>query len=206
MKKSIKTKRKPARKKTIRRRKSRPRLGIYLLAALATMFMMWILIREPQSAPEDFERTAEDANAKREAKPVKEKPEKVSDDPSKPRVEGSAKSPDEKIVKQEVPKAGETEVDMAIRKAAAGIGVPESALQRKKSSDLVSYNIPIDRSRMDLTYANMIFKGNLEQVGARLLKGEDSHNRQILSFSHRAMSEKYRLELFYESKYYKNSL
>ncbi|MDD4100065.1 MAG: divergent polysaccharide deacetylase family protein [Candidatus Cloacimonetes bacterium] len=206
MKKSIKTKRKPARKKTIRRRKSRPRLGIYLLAALATIFMMWILIREPQSAPEDFEQTAEVANAKREAKPVKAKPEKASDDPSKSPEEGQVQSPDEKVVKQEVPKEGETQVDMAIRKAAAGIGVPDSALKRKKSSDLISYNIPIDRSRMDLTYANMIFKGNLEQVGARLLKGEDSHNRQILSFSHKAVPEKYRLELFYESKYYKDSL
>jgi hypothetical protein len=142
----------------------------------------------------------------KEAKPVKAKPEKASDDPSKSPEEGQVQSPDEKIVKQEVPKAGETEVDMAIRKAAAGIGVPDSALKRKKSSDLISYNIPIDRSRMDLTYANMIFKGNLEQVGARLIKGEDSHNRQILSFSHKAVPEKYRLELFYESKYYKDSL
>jgi len=206
MKKSIKTKRKPARKKTIRRKKSRPHLGYYLLVALATVFLMWILIREPQSVPEDLEQTAGHVAEKKDTKPTKDRPGDASDERPKPSEDETPQAPEAKIVKQEVPKAGETAMDMAIRKAAASIGVPESALQRKKSSDLVSYSIPINRSRMDLTYANMIFKGSLEQVGARLLKGEDSHNRQILSFSHRAYPQKYRLELFYESKYYRDSL
>lgn len=196
----------PQKKKTIRRKQNRPRLGLFLLAGLATVFLMWILIREPASAPQNLEQIAEKTEHKKESKKsVKAKPKKQAPQ-SIPEEEAAAPTPAARIVQEEAPKPGESELDLIVRKAADSIGVPENALRRRKTDDLVKFSVPIDRSQMDLTYANMIFKGNLEQGGASLLRGQDSRNKQVLSFYHKDYTHKYELELYYDSKYYKDKV
>ncbi|MDD3536426.1 MAG: divergent polysaccharide deacetylase family protein [Candidatus Cloacimonetes bacterium] len=194
-------------KRRIRRNQKSPRLGYYLLAAFATIFLMWIFIREPLPAPQDLEpeqkvaKKSETKKAKskeRTDKGAKEKQE------AKQEVVPEAKTiPEPKIIKEDTPKEGETKLDLAIRKAASSIGVPDKALKRRKAKDLVNYSVPINRSQMDLTYANMIFKGTLEQAGASLLRGEDSRNKQTLNYYHRELPDKYQIELFYDSNIYK---
>lgn len=190
----------PKKKKRVRKKQSRPRLGLYLLAGLASVFLMWILIREPMPAPTDIKpETPKTADRKTEQETPKKKPEMVAADPKI--VEDS---PIVRIIHEETPKPGEGKLDLSIRKAATSIGVPENALKRRSTDDLVKYTIPVDRSQMDLTYANMIFKGNLEQTGATMLKGQDSQSKQVLSFYHSDVPKKYELELYYDSKYYKD--
>lgn len=196
-----------SKKRKIRRSQKSPHLGYYLLAAIATIFMMWIFIREPQPAPQDLEPEQTVAKGSEAPKAIaKSKSAKSSKDTKavKPDAMPESKStPAPKIVKEDTPKEGETKLDMAIRKAASSIGVPEKALKRRKSKELVNYSVPIDRSQMDLTYANMIFKGSLEQAGASLLRGEDSRSKQVLNYYHRDLPEKYQIELYYDSSIYK---
>lgn len=205
MPKTKKTSKRKSPKKTIRRKPNRPRLGLFLLAGLGTIFLMWVLIREPRPVPQDLEPVAQSTpNEAPTAKAKKGKTPRVAEVKS-PESEPIPKpAPKVKIVREERPKPGEAQLDMVIRNTANSIGVPEQALRRKKSAGLVSFSIPVDRSKMDLTYANMILKGNLERFGATMLSGEDASNRQLLVFHHRDYAEKYQLELYYDSKYYKD--
>lgn len=103
------------------------------------------------------------------------------------------------------PKTGETELDLVVRGASEKLGVPQNNLRRRKQDNLVQYSIPIDRSQMDLTYANMIFKGEMENAGAKLIKGMDTRSRQTLLFAREGITERYELELRHDSSVYKDS-
>jgi len=186
-----KTKRK-ARKKT-KRKGSRPRLGLYVLAALISIIVMWILIREPQSAPEDLNQLiSEEINARI----------------SRPQTPSSSLEDDMPIVEQkpqkELPREGETQFDLSIRKTAEKLGVPERSIRRRTSDNLVRFLIPIDRSRMDLTFANMIFKGELETQGAHLVGGADMRNKQTISFEFPDSEQDYEIDLYYDSGLYRD--
>lgn len=211
---------KKGRLKKIKRR--RPRLGLYLLAGLGTVLIMWALIREPMPAPKDLEILVVQEIQERVAR--QEKPE-ITAKKSEPREssrrrkrqveqEHAVQTPTAVTLPQEPeqavvvhapkPRSGETEVDLVIRSAAGKLGVPDSATKRRKQETLIRYSVPIDRSQMDLTYANMVFKGELERAGAILLKGTDNRSKQTLSFRHQDYSERYELDLFYDSTVYKS--
>ena len=197
--------RKASPKKKIRRRQSRPRLGLFLLAGLFTVFLMWVLIREPQIAPLDLEVQTEQSRRSVSDKKVekKTKPETVqSTTPTPTPISEPIAEP--KPVSPESPKKGETELDLAIRRAALSLGVPENAVRRRKTGDTVRFSVPLDRSQMDLSYGNMVFKGNMELAGARLEKGEDSRNKQVLFFNHKDFPDSYQIELFYDSRHYQD--
>jgi uncharacterized protein len=194
-------------KKKIRKRQNRPRLGLYFLAAIFTVFIMWVLIREPQVAPLDLEIPTEESrqtvSSKKAQNPARK--EAVAD-AAQPSTSISELTPVPKPLSPQNPRKGETALDMAIRKAAISLGVPENAVRRRKSEDLIRYSVPLDRSQMDLTYGNMVFKGNLELAGASFEQGEDSRNKQTLSFRHKDFPERYQIELFYDSKHYKDRI
>jgi len=202
-------KRKPLRK-VKRRPPAKLHLWRYLLAGIITCIIMWGLIRDPRPAPQDLEQVTETKVTRPSpAKKSKSQADKPKDSGSHAKVavnsEPQTTLPDPKIVKANpAPKPGETELDLVIRQTADKLGVPEQSTKRRKKDLLVTFSIPIDRSQMDLTYANMIFKGELERHGATLLKGDDSRSKQSLSFYSNAYPEKYILDLFYDSKPYSN--
>jgi len=210
--KPIKKKAKP---KKIKRR--RPRLGLYLLAGIFTMLIMWGLIREPKAAPQDLEKLVAQETQERTSKPERkarvaksEKPSRAKRQKPDPKpdpiaVEPVAVSPEApKVSVAPKPKTGETDLDLVLRNAAEKLGVPANATRRRKQDNLVKFTIPIDRSQMDLTYANMIFKGEMERAGATLLKGTDTRNKHTLTFFHENSDSKYELDLLYDSGVYKS--
>ncbi len=93
---------------------------------------------------------------------------------------------------------------MVIRSAADKLSVPTKAIKRQKSGEVIKYSVPVDRSLMDLTYANMIFKGELERSGATLQRGTDESNKQTLIFGHKDHPNQYHLVLYYDSSLYKS--
>lgn len=196
---------KPVRKtrKTSRKTKS-PRLGYYLLAGLITVFVMWLLIREPESAPQDLERIAEDTKKEQTESPKKPtvRTKKDKDKSAEEEIEITIAPVREKKEEAVVIVDGETEPDRIIREAANDIGVPPKALGRRTGDGRISFSIPIDSAQMDLTYANMIFKGKMERGGARLIKGQDTKSRQSLLFEHNSFPDQYEINLYYDSKIY----
>jgi len=170
---------------------------------MLSIFLMWVFIREPQKAPQDLERTLK--KSKTEAPGKSQEPnrsEAVSQTQINKQETSEPAEPKARIIKEEQPKDGETRMDMMVRRSAASLGVPDAALKRRKLDKLIRFSVPINRSQMDLTYANMIFKGNLEREGATLLRGEDNRNQQSLSFYHKDSPAKYQIDLYYDSKYY----
>ena len=192
--------------KTIKRKSSNPRMGLFVIIGLIAVLVMWAIIHEPKSIVTNQDTNSDDlsmgekkphteANAN-EVKHASIDANSVVDvNPSKESLKDSA-------TRSDIPKKGETQIDLTIRESAVKLGVPDSALKRRKKDDLISYQIPIDRSQMDLTYANMIFKGELEKCGAILLKGTDNRSKQTLSYYSKNAPERYNLELYYDSKAY----
>ena len=204
-----KTRKKPKVKKIKRRH---PRLGLFLLAGLSTVLIMWALIREPVSAPQDLEQMVVQEIHERTAKPAAAENKAQSDvgkddEPTgsdRVDVQDAISAKEAQKVGQSRPRPGESDLDLVIRNSAEKLGVPDSALRRKKVDSLVSYSVPIDRNKMDLTYANMIFKGAIEQAGAKFLEGKDNRNKQSLSFGRKNISDTYELDLYYDSSIYQN--
>ena len=211
-----------AKPKRIKHKNRRPRLGLYLLAAVITIVIMWGLIREPQDAPQDLQDMVAKEITERKESPPKESKTKADTGKTKTKAKTKTKVKDQpKAVTEEIaepviatvkppvkptptPKAGETELDLAIRLAADKLGVPATAIRRKKTGDVIQYSVPVDRSLMDLTYANMIFKGELERSGAVLHSGTDDSNKQTLIFGQKGLPDKYHLVLHYDSSIYKS--
>lgn len=204
-------KRKPVKKRTTRKKPVRktaktksPRLGYYLLAGLFVIFVMWLLIRNPVPAPQELE---ERVAHKREK--IKERYEAVAKAAKRSKQEEQDEEIEliihQKPEKEEGPSLvheGESEIDLVIRRTADEIGVPVSAVRRRKRDERVSFSIPIDRSQMDLTYANMIFKGKMEMNAAKFVKGQDSRTKQSLLFSHKNTGDQYEIDLYYDNKLY----
>ncbi len=201
---------KQRKKKTRTNRKGKKdNLGIFLLLGFIAMVAMWYVVKDP--LPERPSQTTEVSS-----KDIsKEKKAKVKDTKAAIRnrkKERSATPPTQKKVAKTSPKIKEKtstsqkvsipDLDTVISTACHKLGIPESDYKRKKSGGTVTYSIPIDRSNMDLTYANMIFKGEVERAGGRLLKGTDSSGKQSLSFKAPQTKNTYLLNLFYDSKVY----
>jgi polysaccharide deacetylase 2 family uncharacterized protein YibQ len=203
-----KTKKKSkARNKKIRRKQNRPRLGLYLLAALVSIVIMWALIREPKPAPQDLQELISKEIVKRSTKVPK--PHKTSKEQEQTQAQQSAepeKAETTEIEEPPKPRAGEHELDLVIRSAAEKLGVPERATRRRKTDTVIRYSVPIDRSQMDLTYANMIFKGELERAGATLISGIDNRNKQSISFSCQSVPTPYQLDIYYDSSIYQSKV
>lgn len=71
----------------------------------------------------------------------------------------------------------------AIDQVVDKLGVPAGSVTQKPGETTTVVSIPIDRSRMDLTFANLIVKGEFESHGMKLSSGKAERNRQIITFS-----------------------
>ncbi|HNT52842.1 MAG TPA: hypothetical protein PKH19_05515, partial [Candidatus Syntrophosphaera sp.] len=72
--------------------------------------------------------------------------------------------------------------ESAITEVAKKLGVTPPRITKTKEKSKQQYRLPIDRDKMDLTYANMIVKSELENRGAKLTSGKAADNKQILTF------------------------
>ncbi len=75
------------------------------------------------------------------------------------------------------------------------LGIPADELTPRETRDGYLLSIPVDRRNMDLTFANMIVKGEFENYGARITSGKAESNQQILTFA--AAGQNIELRLHY---------
>ncbi len=184
-------KKSPKRKKGKKKNKRTP-LGILLFVGLVAFGLVFWLSSQPEM-DESSEVTAQTAESSQTPKPrIKAKRQAPAD--IKPQEEESLPV---KIVKD-----ADSELDLAIGAAIGKLGIPDNAFRRRKRGDQINYSVAIDRSVMDLTFANMIFKGEVEQRNGKLESGSERSGRQYLVFSMSDSPITYNLELYYDSKIY----
>ncbi|MDY0151600.1 MAG: divergent polysaccharide deacetylase family protein [Candidatus Cloacimonas sp.] len=212
-----------AKKKTpvrVRRSKKKSSLGLYLLAGVAAVFALWFLIREPlppetnnksyaneeptvAAKHKDKKQTKKKHANKKIAskkqnhkKHADKKPESSATASHKP-AKQAKKSKAEPVVQPVV-----VDLEVYIKGAIDKLGINKTFYRRRKKADTITYSVPIDRSSMDLIYANMIFKGELERGGGKLIKGIEGTAKQSLIFSSSHDRNKYIIDIYYDKKLY----
>lgn len=197
--------------RTVRKGK-KDNLGIFLLFGFIALITLWYIVKDPLPLPESgsnsspaSEKATPQSNAKTMAKTPKSQNKLSTSAKASPRQSTTPLSPKAKKTAPKSPAekrqvAIPADLDKIIKDTCTKLGIPERSCKRKKSGATITYSIPIDRSSMDLTYANMIFKGELERVGGKLLKGTDSSGKQSLSFRAPTGKNTYVLNLFHDAK------
>jgi polysaccharide deacetylase 2 family uncharacterized protein YibQ len=97
---------------------------------------------------------------------------------------------------------GETQAatERGIVSALAKLQISPMDIKRKQKDNEVTYLVPIDPNDNDLTFANMIIKGEVEQMKGEFVSGIQKGRRQILTFLDKTSGQNYIVELFYQSK------
>lgn len=190
-------------KRIKKRTKKNKSISLYIVVGLFTSLIVWMIIKEPVNINHNANANDSTDNVtKKESAPTsrKHKKQKQAKQKNVAKSKNNSKTSTETNAKPEAPVT--VNLDNAILKAIENIGIPKSYYKRKKTSDAITYSVPIDRSTMDLVYANMIFKGELERNGGRLIKGTDSAGKQSLTFISPPGKDKYVINLYYDSKLY----
>lgn len=188
--------------RVIKKRK-KEHLGWFVTAGLLAVAAIWFILREPATTGvtgKEEPQTEEKATTTHKHKAKKTKQHKKSKEAPR-KSDQNAQAVSEK---KAVPAASGTNnirsIDEVLKATCTRLGIPSNVVKSRKDKGNITYSIPIDRSNMDLTYANMIFKGALEQAGAKLVKGVDTAGKQSLNFSAPNHAGNYVLNLYYDSK------
>jgi len=181
----------------IKRRIKKNNLGIFLMIGVLGLAALWFLARDPLPASKSVSQSEESPQPDKPEKKVSRKKKKIGDS-DKQAVSVANQT------QQKPPEAKDTKEDLEsyILATLDKLGIPRSYCQRHKKSNLISFSVPIDRSVMDLTYANMIFKGELERLGGVFVKGTDNSGKQSLLFRSRLKPLDYQVNLYYDNKLY----
>lgn len=120
----------------------------------------------------------------------------------KAKSKAKPESPETKDLKVSEPEVANDELDTAIASAITKLSIPEKAWRRRAKGKTITYQIPIDRAVMDLSFANMIVKGEAERQKGKLTSGMEKGGRQILNFAPQTGDKSYVVELYYDRKIY----
>jgi hypothetical protein len=172
---------KSAPRKKSRKSKAKSGIGVYLFAALALfVFIIWL------SQPEDGYKIP--GLKKKVSVPVDSfltaQKQKVEDK--------LKKSPHDKA-----PEA-ETETEKGILSAISKLHIASSDIKRRQKDKEITLSVPIDPSVSDLTFANMIIKGEVEQQKGEFVSGVVKGSRQVLTFLDKDSGNKFLVELYYK--------
>lgn len=79
------------------------------------------------------------------------------------------------------------------------LGITEENYKNHIGEEAIYISIGIDRSEMDLNYANIIITGQVELVGGRIISGEEKNNgnKQVMEIEDPNDSQKYFVTLYY---------
>ena len=185
----------------VKRRRKDGNLGIFILAGVICSFFIWFITSEP--VPESSAQNANIVTEQKKDKPQKQK--KKAKKAGKAITKSGAKSSvqDSKSaaeVSETIEHTPETAITATINK----LGIPKSYFRKRNVENVTVFNVPIDKSEMDLVYANMIFKGELERNGAKFIKGTDTKGKQTLLFSFPDSAKQYQINIYYDSNLYQN--
>ncbi|MBM4403897.1 MAG: divergent polysaccharide deacetylase family protein [Candidatus Cloacimonetes bacterium] len=164
-------------------------LPIYVFFFLACVIVIWWIIK-PFTPPGSADMYVEDTD----------KDSRTSQTPKKT----SGRSKTDPDIQQTSPQ--EEGLDHAIQTAAVKLGIPERSIRRSAKGNDVNYRLPLDPNTVDLTFANMIFKGEVEKQQGKLISGEERNRRQYLKFSDQEKTTTYNLELFFDDSIYQNKV
>lgn len=92
----------------------------------------------------------------------------------------------------------ETAVEEAIFTALSKLHINEKNIRRKKTNEQINYAVPINPAINDLTFANMIIKGEVENMHGIFNSGIEQGRRQILTFTDKESGFTHIVELFYK--------
>ncbi len=88
-------------------------------------------------------------------------------------------------------------VSYAIAHSKELLGIKDKYYKHQICNEIVHISLGIDRTEMDLNYANMILSGQIELTGGVILSGTEKNNRQILEYLDPADSQKYVVTIYY---------
>ncbi len=79
------------------------------------------------------------------------------------------------------------------------LGVTEENYKNRIGDEAIYISIGIDRSEMDLNYANIIITGQIELIGGKIISGTEKNNgnKQVLEVEDPNDSQKYFVSLYY---------
>ncbi|HOV16197.1 MAG TPA: divergent polysaccharide deacetylase family protein [Candidatus Cloacimonadota bacterium] len=139
------------------------------------------------------------------SRPVKSQPKaekiKTAESPLLNRQESTKqqKSKAERAIVASEKSEPQTQTEIAIQSAISKLHVNSRSIKRKKNKEAIVYSVPINPSACDLTFANMIFKGEVERCNGIFRSGEVKNKRQVLTFTDPDTHQNYQVELFYRS-------
>jgi polysaccharide deacetylase 2 family uncharacterized protein YibQ len=188
-----KTRKRPQARKTKAKSSS---LGIYIVTGIACILILWLILKVPSTKPGPNGPSTEDIAQKKD-KPGKKITKSKTKDKTSPRP-GSESSAEA----QPAPQVA-TDLETSITNALAELGVDKSMLKRSRKGSVVHIDAPLDKNEYDLYYANMVLKGRMEKVGAKLVSATEKGSRQTLTFSRENETRKFEVTLFLDSKPYK---
>ena len=185
----------------IKRRRKNNNLGVFILVGFLACFIIFVIIREPIN---------EQVGKKTDT--VDQKQDMPSRSKKRNKKEGKILTHDKKSTSVSDRKAlGTNQIreekntpEVAIVNTIGKLGIPKSYYRKRNTEEYTIYNVPIDKSIMDLVYANMIFKGELESNGAKFIKGTDNPGKQTLLFNFSNVPKQYQINIYYDSELYKN--
>lgn len=79
------------------------------------------------------------------------------------------------------------------------LGISDKYFKNRIGDDAIHISLGVDKSEMDLNYANIIIAGQIELVGGKIISGKDKNNsnKQVLEFLDPKDSQKYIVTLYY---------
>ncbi len=164
-----------ARKRKSRGRSGSPGAGFLLLAFVILAGLVYWLSRPASPGS---------AGQRSEARAKKEQAEK----PSARKSEAGTGTE----------QAARTKLEKGVYNAAAKLRIANRDIKRSESARLIRFEVPVDPSQSDLTFANMIIKGEIERQGGTFQSGVEKGRRQTLTFEDAASGLKYEVQLFYK--------
>ncbi len=189
------------RKKKLRRVKRRRKdgnLGIFILVGVICSFFIWFITSEPVTKSSgNANITTEQKKDKTQKQKAKKTKKAITKGGAKSSVQNTKSAAEVSEISRHTP---ETAITATINK----LGIPKSYFRQRNVENITVFNVPIDKSEMDLVYANMIFKGELERNGAKFIKGMDTKEKQTLLFSFPDSAKQYQINIYYDSKLYLN--
>lgn len=183
----------------IKRRKTNKGPGILILIGFICCVLIWLITKEPVTNHNQTGETTEaDSAGTPNTMKHKEKKQHFAD---KKTNKTNTLSKVKELTQQE-PTAKNNSPEAVIGSTINKLGIPASYYRKNKTNDIIVYNVPIDKSVMDLVYANMIFKGELERGGGKFIRGTDNPGKQTLLFNFSEAPKQYQINIYYDSDLY----
>lgn len=196
--------RKPAKRK--KKGKSSKNLAVFLMLAINTFGLIyWLakpIIESTQTANTTTNEYSSDETTsdKKIKKPKKTKKVKKAKKPKKIKVRKPkvTRKNLEAASRAETPAVTYKSVETSLYLAFDRLNIPRNTIKQKKKDEIYTYQIPIDPALLDLTFSNMILKGEVEKNKGQFLNGLEKNGRQFLTFYDPKDKSKHNVELFYK--------